>query len=63
MSGEELEDELMDDNTLEAFAVVGIVVLGVVAIIWDGNVGETIAVGVAATLGALATHLWYRKAV
>ena len=46
------------DRIVELAAIAGATVLGVAALIVDGDVGETIVVAIAAALGAVARHYW-----
>lgn len=45
-------------GTVQVISVIGITVLGSVAMIMDGSAGETIAIAVAAALGALTMGLF-----
>lgn len=51
-----------DDQTVEVVAIVGVTVLGAVAIVVDGDVGNTIAIAIAAALGAIIKGIFDRKA-
>lgn len=51
----------MDGETVQATAIVGLVALGTVAMVIDGNIGETIAIAVAAGLGGVVTAIFKDK--
>jgi len=46
------------DKVVELVAITGLTILGVAAMVVDGDMGETIAIGVAAAFGFLARHFW-----
>jgi len=46
------------DRIVELGAIAGITVLGSVALVVDGSIGESIAVAAAAVFGAMARHYW-----
>lgn len=48
----------ISDKVLEAIALGCVTVLGISAIVIDGNVGEAILVTVAGAIGAFARHVW-----
>lgn len=52
-----------DTQTVQATAIVGLTVLGAVALIVDGSMGETIAVAVAAAFGIVVGNLFKKKEV
>lgn len=47
-----------DKECVQIAAIVGLTILGSVAIIFDGDIGMTIAIGVAGALGFLARSLF-----
>ena len=47
-----------DKECVQMVAIAGLTVLGSVAIIFDGDIGMTIAIGVAGALGFLARSLF-----
>ena len=47
-----------NEQMVEIMAILGVVALGMTAIIVDGQIGEVIAIAVSAALGFMAAHLW-----
>lgn len=60
MEGEikEMVDLTVDKEIVQIVAIFGLVILGSVAMIYDGDVGETIAVAVAGSLGLMGGSIF-----
>jgi len=54
---------MKDQTCIEIVGMVGLVVLGAVAVIYDGDIGESLMVAVSAGLGAFMTHVYYTGGV
>jgi len=54
---------MKDQTCIEAVGMAGLVVLGAVAVIYDGDIGESLMVAVSAGLGAFMTHVYYTAGV
>jgi len=48
-----------DQTCIEIVGMAGLVVLGAVAVIYDGDIGESLMVAVSAGLGAFMTHVYH----
>lgn len=50
---------MKDQTCIEIVGMVGLVVLGAVAVIYDGDIGESLMVAVSAGIGAFMTHVYH----
>lgn len=51
----------IDNETVQVVAIIGVIALGVTAMIVDGEIGETIAIAVATALGAVVGYLFKNR--
>jgi lipid-binding SYLF domain-containing protein len=51
----------LDNETVQVVAIIGVIALGVTAMVVDGEIGETIAVAVATGLGAVIGYLFKNR--